>query len=69
LKASIVDILENDIESLDFFTNNDGDQLIALSFRNYEIKTIKLKMGERQKKKPKRSGSVSSGGWVKIETD
>jgi hypothetical protein len=69
LKASVVDILENDIETLDFFTNNDGDQLIALPFRSYEIKTLKLKIGERLKKKQKRSGSVSSGGWVRIETD
>lgn len=69
LKAAIVDILENDIESIDFIVNNDGDQVIALPFRSYEIKTVKLKLGERTKKKQKRSGSVSSGGWIKIETD
>jgi hypothetical protein len=69
LKAAIVDILENEIEALSFTTRNDGDQLIALPFRGYEIKTIKLKLGDKLKRKQKRSGSVSSGGWVRIETD
>ena len=69
MKASIVDILENELEAVEFTTRNDGDQLIALPFRSYEIKTLKVKLGEKVKRKHKRSGSVSSGGWVKIETD
>jgi hypothetical protein len=69
LKASVIDILENEIETVAFTMDNDGDQIIRLPFRSYEIKTIKLKLGDKLKKKQKRSGSVSSGGWVKIETE
>lgn len=69
LKASIIDILENEIETVAFTMDNDGDQLLRLPFRSYEIKTIKLKLGDKLKRKQKRSGSVSSGGWVKIETE
>ncbi|KAJ9110122.1 hypothetical protein QFC19_001793 [Naganishia cerealis] len=68
LKASVVDILENEVETLAFSTDKDGDQLIKLPFRSFEIKTLKLKLGEKTKTKQKRSGSVSSGGWIKIET-
>ncbi|KAJ9103142.1 hypothetical protein QFC21_002564 [Naganishia friedmannii] len=69
LKASVIDILENEIETIAFTMDDNGDQIIRLPFRSYEIKTIKLKLGDKLKKKQKRSGSVSSGGWVKIETE
>lgn len=48
-KATLTNLLEDELDAVHVASDNAGSQSVKLDFRGFEVKTVKLTLGKKEK--------------------